>query len=84
MSASIEAGQKLSIMISKPDGLVSYEGPQGKISVGCKIGKNPNVMYEPASGIYSLILDEDGDGFPESAVNRNTGARVKFSIETKE
>jgi hypothetical protein len=82
--ASIGGDRNFSIMIAKPSGLLSFEGPQGKISVGCQCDGNPNVLYQSTSGIYSLVLDEDGDGFPDTGVNRITGTRVKFITRTKE
>ena len=81
---SINEGQKLAMMINKPEGLVSYEGPSGKISIGCSEKREPNVMYEPASGLYSVIIDNNGDGFPDIGVLKVTGASVKFTVKEKQ
>ncbi len=81
---NIDGEQKLAMMINKPEGLVSYEGPSGKISIGCAGKREPNVMYEPASGPYSVIIDNNGDGFPDIGVLRETGARVKFTVKERQ
>jgi hypothetical protein len=83
VTALVDTNSVFTLRIDKPNGFAEYIGPNGKISVGHEVGSPPNVIYELNSGEYSAVLDSDGNGFPEIAVKRSSGERVKLRFTEK-